>query len=136
MNAYSKALRASIKSQTEFQPKLMDFGTKTLRKTDEIFINVLIQEGRKPVFQEQNFERENCLNRYAQVRGNRIQSSQEIFASNADDEENPKSIILTGKAGIGKTLFCQKLIRDWAEDTLIFTHEMSDQYQILSLYTC
>ena len=124
MNAYSKALKASIKSQTEFQPKLMDFGTKTLRKTDEIFINVLIQEGRKPVYQEHNFERENCLNRYAQVRGNRIQSSQEIFASNADDEENPKSIILTGKAGIGKTLFCQKLIRDWAEDTLFHTRNV------------
>ena len=29
-------------------------------------------------------------------------------------EENPKSIMLSGKARIGKSLFCEKVIRDWA----------------------
>ena len=31
---------------------------------------------------------------------------------------NPKSVLVTGKAGIGKTLYCQNLIRDWADNKL------------------
>ena len=31
---------------------------------------------------------------------------------------NPKSVLVTGKAGIGKTLYCQKMIRDWADNKL------------------
>ncbi|XP_031549919.1 NACHT, LRR and PYD domains-containing protein 3-like, partial [Actinia tenebrosa] len=31
---------------------------------------------------------------------------------------NPKSILLTGKAGIGKSLFCRKLVRDWSHNRL------------------
>ena len=31
---------------------------------------------------------------------------------------NPKSVLVTGKAGIGKTVYCQNLIRDWADNKL------------------
>ena len=31
---------------------------------------------------------------------------------------NPKSVLVTGKAGVGKTLYCQNLIRDWADNKL------------------
>ena len=46
-----------------------------------------------------------------------------LFAFLANDEGNPKSILFTGKAGIGKTLFCQKLklLRDWADNRLFQT---------------
>jgi len=118
LNDYSRALKASIKRQTEFQPKLLDLPSIFSLRTDEIFTNLLIQHGRKPVEDEDDMERTERLCRYGQVSGTRVKQCQEIFLRVGDDEKNPKSILLTGKAGIGKTVFCQKLIRDWADGQL------------------
>ena len=40
-----------------------------------------------------------------------------------DDQESAHSILVVGKAGIGKTLFCQKVIRDWAKNELFQARE-------------
>ena len=64
-------------------------------------------------------ERKEFLRRYGQVsETRRVKQCQEIFVRTNDKDSNPKSILLTGKAGIGKTLFCQNLIRDWSHDKL------------------
>ena len=111
-------MKESIKRETEFQPKLLDLPTISNMKTDEIFTHLLVQHGRKPFKDEEDMERKEFLRRYGQVRGTRVEHCQEIFLRIADDEKNPDSILLTGKAGIGKTVFCQKLIRDWADGQL------------------
>ena len=36
----------------------------------------------------------------------------------SDDQDSPFSVLVTGKTGIGKTLLCQKVIRDWANSEL------------------
>ena len=36
----------------------------------------------------------------------------------SDDQDGPFSVLVTGKPGIGKTLFCQKVMRDWANSEL------------------
>ena len=118
MDDYSRAMKESIKRETEFQPKLLDLPTISNMKTDEIFTNLLIQHGRKPVEEQNEMGRRELLSRYGQVSGTRVERCHEIFLRIADDEKNPKSILLTGKAGIGKTVFCQKLIRDWADGQL------------------
>ncbi|XP_022806171.1 protein NLRC5-like [Stylophora pistillata] len=78
-----------------------------------------MQDGRKPV-EDLDMEREEYLRRYGHVSGKPIKYPQEMFLSNTntDEETNPKFVLVTGKAGIGKTLFCQKLIQDWADDKL------------------
>ena len=131
VETYTSALKASIKSQTEFH----DMATSTISKvrTDEIFTSVLIQHGRKPVEDLDTLEpelsryvsqmsetlvRKEHLRRYGRVSGEPVRHCQEIFTSTNENVKNPESILLTGKAGIGKTLFCQKLIRDWADDKL------------------
>ena len=43
-----------------------------------------------------------------------------------DDQENVNSILVIGKAGIGKSLFCQKVIRDWANIELLQVRENSE----------
>ena len=111
-------MKESIKRETEFQPKLLDLPTISNMKTDEIFTNLLIQRGRKPVKEQNKMKRRELLGRYGQVSGTRVEHCQEIFLRNTNDERNPKSILLTGKAGIGKTVFCQKQIRDWADGQL------------------
>ena len=119
VTAYTSALKGSITRQTEFQTKSMASSTISSIKTDDIFTNLLIQHGRKTVENNSNLERKEFLRQYGQVSETcRVKHCQEIFVRINDEDSNPKSILLTGKAGIGKTLFCQKLIRDWADDKL------------------
>ena len=115
--AYTNALKESIKSQTEFHTLASPTISKV--RTDEIFTSLLMQHGRKPV-EDHGMGRKESLRQYGQVSGKRVKHCQEIFtfATDRNEETNPKSVLVTGKAGIGKTLFCQKLIRDWADDKL------------------
>ena len=119
-DAYSAALKASIERETEFQSKQLDIPTVAFMKTDEIFINLVMQYGRKPI-KDGDAERGARLKRYGQVSGTRVKHCQELFTCTTDEKETPKSILVTGKAGIGKTLFCQKLFRDWATDKLFLS---------------
>ena len=65
-------------------------------------------------------ERGEQLQQYSRGSGKPVEHSQEIFLSESDrnDDMNPKSVLVTGKAGIGKTVYCQNLIRDWADNKL------------------
>ena len=118
MSTVSEAVKKSIKKQTEFAPKLLNVSTIPSLKTDDIFTNLLIQRGRKPVGKVEYTGRRDRLGDYSRVIGTQVKESQEIFFWTVDDESNPKRILLTGKAGIGKSLFCQKLLRDWANNEL------------------
>ena len=119
MNSYSVAMKASAKEQMEFQRKLFDQAPSiSCMRTDDIFTNLLIQHGRKAVEDYENVDRSDRLTRYGQVSGERIKQCSEIFIATTQDESNPRSILVTGKAGIGKTLFCQRLLRDWADNKL------------------
>ncbi len=63
--------------------------------------------------------RKERLRQYSEVsETHRVKHCQDIFIPATGRNQNPKSILVTGKAGIGKTLFSQKLIRDWADDKL------------------
>ncbi|XP_066026771.1 NACHT, LRR and PYD domains-containing protein 12-like [Pocillopora verrucosa] len=84
-------------------------------RTDHIFTNILMQHGRKPV-KDLDAKRNERLRQYGQISGKQIKSSQEIFIPT--DGKHPESVLVTGKAGIGKSLFCQKLIKDWADNKL------------------
>ena len=120
VDAYSAALKASVERQTELQPKLLDIPTVAKMKTDEIFTNLVMQHGRKPI-KYGDAERRAHLKQYGQVSGTRVKHCQEFFIRTTQEKENPKSILVTGKAGFGKTLFCQKLFRDWANDKLFLS---------------
>ena len=127
VTAYSSALKASVRRQTEFQTKSVASSTISSVKTDDIFTNLLIQHGRKPVGDDFHLERKEFLRRYGQVsETHRVKHCQEIFVPTNDKDSNPKSILLTGKAGIGKTLFSQKLIRDWSDDKLFQVKTKAD----------
>ncbi|XP_022779126.1 uncharacterized protein LOC111320713 isoform X2 [Stylophora pistillata] len=121
---YTNALKESIKSQTEFHAVASPTSSKV--RTDDIFTRILIQQGRKPV-KNLGMHRKQRLHQYGQVSGKPVKLCQEIFTSDTDrrEEKNPKSVLVTGKAGIGKTLFCQKLMRDWADNKLFLSRRDS-----------
>ena len=111
-------LKESIKKQTEFINLASPTSSNKVR-TDDIFTSLLIQHGRKPV-EDLDMERGEQLQQYSLGSGKPVEHSQEIFLSESDrnDDMNPKSVLVTGKAGIGKTVYCQNLIRDWADNKL------------------
>ena len=117
-SAYTNALKESIKKQTEFINVASPTSSNKVR-TDDIFTSLLIQHGRKPV-EDLDMERGEQLQQFSRGSGKPVEHSQEIFLSESDrnDDMNPKSVLVTGKAGIGKTLYCQNLIRDWADNKL------------------
>ena len=105
MSAYTRASKTSVKNQTEFQPKLMAASTISNARTDDIFTNVLIQHGRKALKKEgMGSTRSEQLHYFGQVSGTRIEHCEEIFIGATSDECNPKRILLTGKAGIGRVV--------------------------------
>ena len=117
-SAYTNALKESIKKQTEFLNVASPTSSNKVR-TDDIFTSLLIQHGRKPV-EDLDMERGEQLQQFSLGSGKPVEHSQEIFLSESDrnDDMNPKSVLVTGKAGIGKTVYCQNLIRDWADNKL------------------
>ena len=118
VSAYTNALKESIKKQTEFINVASPTSSNKVR-TDDIFTSLLIQHGRKPV-EDLDMERGEQLQQYSRGSGKPVEHSQDIFLSESDrnDDMNPKSVLVTGKAGIGKTVYCQNLIRDWADNKL------------------
>ena len=67
VTAYTSALKASIRRQTEFQNKSVASSTISSVTTDDIFTNLLIQHGRKVVEDDFHLKRKESLRRYGQV---------------------------------------------------------------------
>ena len=127
VSAYTSALKSSIMCQTEFQPKLLASRTISNVKTDEIFTNLLMQHGRKALIRnDETHSRSEELEYYGKVCGTPVKHCSEIFLGMTDDQENTNSILVVGKAGIGKSLFCQKVIRDWANNELFQEREVTE----------
>ena len=66
------------------------------------------------------------LEYYGKVSGTPVKHCSEIFLGMIDDQESANSILVVGKAGIGKSLFCQKVIRDWANHELFHARENTE----------
>ena len=81
-------------------------------KIDEIYTNLKIQEGRA----KYNFptDRREQLKVYPEPNPKK---SEFVRPEDIIDAQH-KNILVVGRPGIGKTLFCTKLIRDWASDKL------------------
>ena len=128
VSAYTSALKSSIMYCTEFQPKLLASRTISNVKTDEIFTNLLMQDGRKALIRkdETHYSRSKELEYYGKVSGTPVEHCSEIFLGAIDDQESTNSILVVGKAGIGKSLFCQKVTRDWANNELFQARENTE----------
>ncbi|CAH3150112.1 unnamed protein product [Pocillopora meandrina] len=128
ISTYTSALKSSIMYHTEFQPKLLASRTISNAKTDEIFTNLLIQHGRKALIRndETYYSRSKELEYYGKISGTPVKHCSEILLGMIDDQESANSILVVGKAGIGKSLFCQKVIRDWANNKLLRALESTE----------
>ena len=80
----------------------------TEARTEDIFTNLVIQKGKK------------SLQKGREMSSTPVHHIEEVFIGK---QENPKLIQITGKPGIGKTILCEKIVRDWAKNQLFSSPE-------------
>ncbi|KAJ7373972.1 positive regulation of MHC class I biosynthetic process [Desmophyllum pertusum] len=86
--------------------------TKHLR-LDQIYTNLVLHPDRA-IYKFNTENREEQLKMYPKTRGVNLQPKRR---EDITDAEN-KNVLIVGRAGIGKTLFCTKFLRDWASERL------------------
>ena len=104
-----------------------DFGEKCLsrRKLEEIYINVIILEGRE-VYSTSRKRLENrheTYEAYFKLPPNSvtITEAQKLFTPVSGHE--PKTILVVGRPGIGKTLLTKKILYQWKKQKRDFWHD-------------
>ena len=105
---------------------LDDFGEKALsrRKLNEIYINVIIQEGRESTStpKRQLKNRHESYDAHLKKPKDAISLSEtsDLFKPMGTSEALPKTILVVGRPGIGKTLLTKKILHEWQEQVSDF----------------
>ena len=89
-------------------------GSKRYLTLDHIYTDLIIHENR--ALHEFSGDREKQLKEYYRPRErSRPTLPGDIF----DAKRKPRKILVVGRPGIGKTMFCSKILRNWASDKLL-----------------
>ena len=102
---------------------------------DDIFLDVVIYTGRaKEEFLKQ-CERHLIYDFYLKPESQRgsvvVNTRAELFLPNVD-AQNPRKILVVGRPGIGKSLLCERLLRDWSKGELF--HDKKRQFKYAFLF--
>ena len=102
---------------------------------DDIFLDVVIYTGRaKEEFLKQ-CERHLIYDFYLKPESQRgsvvVNTRAELFLPNVD-VQNPRKILVVGRPGIGKSLLCERLLRDWSRGELF--HDKKRQFKYAFLF--
>ena len=105
-----------------------DFGEKVLsgRKLDEIFINIIIQAGRESILtsksqlKNRHESYETHLKKPKHVIS--ITETSDLFKPTGKSTSPPRTILVLGRPGIGKTSLTKKILHDWRHQTSEFWH--------------
>ena len=103
-----------------------DFGgaALSLRKLDKIYINVIIQDGRESTstYKSQFKNRHESYDTHLKKPENAypIRKTSNLFKPMGTSKTLPKSILVVGRPGIGKTLLTKKLLHEWKKEASKF----------------
>ena len=98
-----------------------DFGEKFLsrREMKDIYINVRIQDGRERSTRRKFKDRHEIyaahLERLPDARN--LESTEKLFKRANADKDDPRTVLVVGRPGIGKTILTQKLFNEWLQET-------------------
>ena len=94
-------------------------GSKSDLKLDHIYTDLIIHENR--ALSEFSEDREKQLKEYHRPREeSRSTRPGDIF------DADKRNILVVGRPGIGKTMFCKKILRNWASDNLFSDAQKSE----------
>ena len=90
----------------------------SLRPLEDIYVNVVIQEGREPLnAYPSEFERHEIFQSHLRTSNTvtKLTSPTDIFKPKADRQSQayPRTILVIGRPGIGKTMLTKKLLHQW-----------------------
>ena len=103
-----------------------DFGEKRLsrRKLEEMYINVIIQEGRAIAWATRKFkDRHETYEAHFKLPPDTVtlKETKQLFKPLSGFRQ-PRTILVVGRPGIGKTLLTKKLLYQWKKQTFKFWH--------------
>ena len=124
-SGYQEQLKKRIQSRT--YSGMERIGTNRYLNLDEVFTDLIVYQGRVShrLRQLDLYEREGNLWQYAEPSeiGVKLNRLEDLIKPLLGESQTSKILFVTGRAGIGKTTFCEKILKGWAEDKLF-----SDQY--------
>ena len=119
--SFRKSMEKPILQETEFLEPLIHCSIEEEEGNiplDDIFLDVVIFTGRAKEKFLKDCERhliyDSDLKHESQHGSVAIKTRGELFLSN-EDTQNARKILTVGRPGIGKSLLCQKLLRDWSK---------------------
>lgn len=134
---FRKSMKKLILQETEFLQPLIHCSSEEEEGNiplDDIFLDVIIYSGRAKDTFLKDCERHLIYDFYLKPESQHgsvaIKTRGELFLSN-EDTQNPRKILVVGRPGIGKSLLCQKLLRDWSKGELFHDTSKSFKYAFL-----
>ena len=104
----------------------LNLGTSSKDDFDELYINLVIHTERAPHKFSKDMERHEIYDVYMEVprKSTRLKEVKDLFYPNKDTKKKfPRNILVVGRPGIGKTVFTEKIMRDWASGVDEFYHD-------------
>lgn len=134
---FRKSMKKLILQETEFLEPLIHCSAEEEEGNvllDDVFVDVIIYSGRAKDKFLKDCERHQIYDSYLKPESQHgsiaIKTRGELFLSNKDTR-NPRKILIVGRPGIGKSLFCQKLLRDWSKRDLFHDNSKNFKYAFL-----
>lgn len=131
-------MKRRILQETEFLEPLIHCGKESANKRvslDEIFLDVIIYTGRATDEFLRECKRHLIYDFYLKPESKKgsveIKTRKELFLAN-EDADNPRKILIVGRPGIGKSLLCRKLLRDWSKGELF--RNISERFKYAFLF--
>ncbi|XP_046841840.1 NACHT, LRR and PYD domains-containing protein 3-like [Xenia sp. Carnegie-2017] len=128
-SVFPKWLEKMKKTYEEFEMS-EDFGgdKKDWRKLDDIYVNVIMQTGRQRTnAYPEAFRRHEIFDFHLNVQSNaqKLTKVTEIFKPIKGEQESlyPRSILVIGRPGIGKTMLANKIMHEWKNNKDAFWHD-------------
>ena len=136
---FEEMRREEIENETEtvqplLPPSLGEDSEK--RALDDIYVPLIISTGRAEANEE--FERtirnRDNVGEYQKFpdKSTPIEKLQDLFLPNKDtNDQDPRSILVLGRPGIGKSLMCNKILHDWSKGRILHNTTKAFKYVFL-----
>ena len=115
-------LRTRVREDTEYLEPLIASGTQSDedRALDDTFVDLIIYTGRAEHQFGSSLTRREIYDIYLKPQHGSIaiKTLDELFLPNADTQD-PRKILIVGRPGIGKSLLCTKLWRNWSKNKML-----------------
>ena len=138
LREHTLRMKSRVRNETEFlEPSIAqpENNRRNRLKLDDIFVDLVIYTGRAEHEFKDLSNRHEIFDIYLKPQHGAlpIENLEELFLPN-EDTQHPQKILVVGRPGIGKSLLCTKLSRDWSERGLFRDSTSNKNFEHLFLF--